>query len=117
MMYINKNTIVLSLIILGVFAGLSTIVFYSEKMTNNSNTHNLNNLAIFDKSLNIFYTHDNNSTLFQFMKILSNYGRSYFWPLVVIIFFVVGIRDYKEYKGIGNNVWKNRKLIIAICMT
>ena len=117
MMYINKNTIVLSLIVLGIFAGLSTIVFYSEKMNNNSNINNPNNFAIFDKSLNIFYTHDNNSTLSQFMKFLSNYGRDYFWPLVVIIFFVVGIRDYKDHKGTGNTVWKNRKLIIAICMT
>ncbi len=117
MMNINKNTIVLSLIILGIFAGLSTLVFYSVKMNNNYNTNNVNNLVIFDKSLNIFYTHDTNSTLFQFMKFLSDYGRDYFWPLVVIIFFVVGIRDYKDHRVVGNNVWKNRKLIIAICMT
>ncbi len=38
------------------------------------------------------------------------------WSLVVILFFVAGIKEYRDRRSIDNNVSKNWKLIIAICL-
>ncbi len=102
---------------------VASVIFYGEKIgstSNNNTTTNSNSLTKFDKSINLFYSHDNgnnNPSLFQFMEFLSDYGRDYFWPLGVILFFVWGFKVCRGKGTMDNGDNKKGKpIIIAVCI-
>ncbi len=122
----NKKDLISSFLVLSIFVVLSTVIFYNEKIgiTSNNNNNNTiassNSLTKFDKSINLFYPHDNdnnNPSLFQFMEFLSDYGWDYFWPLVVILFFIGGFKECRG-KGTMDNGGnkKGKPIIIAVCI-
>ena len=93
-----KNKYLLpSLIILGVFIILSISIYYSViqeiKFTNSSNGNNI--LINIDKSMLQFSHYFHVPSLNQFMKFITEYGREYFWIIVIFMLFLFGGHDGK----------------------
>jgi undecaprenyl-diphosphatase len=94
----NNNYLFLSLIILGVFIILTIGIYYGERqeIKYSSSSSNGDNLLInMDKSILQFSHYFHVSSLNQFMKFLTEYGREYFWMIVLIMLFLFGGHDGK----------------------
>jgi membrane-associated phospholipid phosphatase len=87
-----------SFIILGIFIVLSISIYYIEKQASQfaSNSGGSGNVFIHaDKSVLQFFNKFHTALLNHFMKFLSEYGREYFWIMVVAAMFFFGGHDGK----------------------
>ena len=88
-----------SFIILGIFFVLSISIYYIERQASpfagNSGGGSGNVSIHADKSVLQFFNKFHTAVLNQFMKFLSEYGREYFWIVVVAAMFFFGGHDGK----------------------
>lgn len=79
------------------------MVHYGEKSSNSSNIGNdvhhknfFTNLINTDKStILFFYNNPANPMFLQLMKFMTDYGRDYFWPVIIGLFLIFGGRNLK----------------------
>jgi undecaprenyl-diphosphatase len=87
-----------SFIILGIFVVLSISIYYVERQASpfaGSGSGSGDVLINAEKSVLQFFNKFHTAVLNQFMKFLSEYGREYFWVLLVVAMFFFGGHDGK----------------------